>query len=70
MSHIDDSTGKKLSIDKLLSGLDSNIWSQALSNKIGRLTQGNDAGVSWTDTMEFIHKFEVPTSKKVTCYRR
>ena len=62
MSHIYDSSGKKLSINKLLQGPDCHIWNQALSNEIGRLTKGNIAGVSWTDTMEFIHKFEVPTS--------
>ena len=66
MSHIYDYLGKKLSIDKLLNGPDGKIWTQALSNEIGRLTKENDAGVSWTNTMVLIHKFEVPTSKKVT----
>ena len=64
--HIYDSTGKKLSIDKLLAGPDAEIWTQALSNEFGQLTKGNRAGVSWTDTMEFIRKTDVPTTKKVT----
>ena len=67
MAHIYDSTGKELSIDKLLSGPDAHIWKQGVSNEMGRLTRRNDAGVSWTDTMEFIAKAEVPQHKKVTC---
>ena len=64
--HIYDSTGKKLSMKKLLAGPDADVWTQALSNEFGRLTKGNKAGVSWTDTMEFIRKTDVPTTKKVT----
>ena len=66
VAHIYDNTGKKLSIDKLLTGPDANIWNQALSNEFGRLIKSNNAGVSWTDTMEFICKSEVPSTKKVT----
>ena len=66
MSHIYDSAGRKLSINKLLSGADSHIWNQAVSNELGRLSKGNDAGVGWIDTMEFITKSEVPSNKKVT----
>ena len=64
--HIYDSTGKKLSIDKLLTGPNAKIWNQALSNEFGRLTKGNKAGISWTDTKEFICKGDVPATKKVT----
>ena len=39
---------------------------QGLSNEFGRLTKGNAAGVSWTDTMEFICKIDVSSHKKVT----
>ena len=66
LSHIYDTTGRKLSIDKLLTGPDAHIWNQALSNKFGRLIKGNNAGVAWTDTMEFITKEQVPSHKKVT----
>ena len=55
--------GKKL-IDKLLNGPTAHIWNQAVSNEMGRLTKGNDAGVSWTDSMEFITKCDVPQNKK------
>ena len=40
MAHIYDSTGKKLLIDKLLSGPDAHIWKQGVSNEMGRLTRG------------------------------
>ena len=66
MAHIYDNNGKKLSIDKLLAGPDALIWNQSLSNEFGRLTKGNDTGVSWSDTMEFVYKTEVPANKKVT----
>ena len=57
---------KKLSIDNLLYSPDAKVWNQGLSNELGRLLKGNDANVSWTDTMEFISKTEVPSNKKVT----
>ena len=37
-----------------------------MSNELGRLVQGNDAGVQSTDCMEFIYKHEVPDGRKVT----
>ena len=54
LAHIYDSSGKKLSIKKLLTGSEAHIWHQSVSNELGRLTKGNDAGVSWTDTIDFI----------------
>ena len=39
---------------------------QSLSNELGRLLKRNDAGVSSTDSIEFIASLEVPTTKKVT----
>ena len=62
MAHIYDSTEKKISIDKLLAGPNAEVWDQGLRNEFGRLTKGNDAGVSWTDTM----KIGIPSHKKVT----
>ena len=50
----------------MLNGKNKIIWTQALSNEIGRLAQGNDAGVDYTDCFEFIHKHEVPAGRKVT----
>ena len=37
-----------------------------MSNKWGRLATGNDAGVQYTDTIEFITHAEVPENVKVT----
>ena len=37
-----------------------------MSNEWGRLAKGNKHGVSWTDTIEFIQKDEVPEDRKVT----
>ena len=41
-------------------------WFKALSNEWGRLSHGNDAGVEYTDTIEYIAHTEVPKNKKVT----
>ena len=41
-------------------------WYPALSNEWGRLAKGNDNGVAFTNTIEFISKNGVPTNKKVT----
>ena len=67
MQHIyNEKTGKRESIDSLLTGTNSNTWSKAVSNEFGRLTKGNIHGVKYTDTMEFIDKSEVPLGQKVT----
>ena len=42
------------------------IWNKSLSNEWGRLAQGNDNGVRSTDTINFIHKNEVPPDRDVT----
>jgi hypothetical protein len=65
-NHIFNSQGKKETIDTLLSGQDSKIWTQALSNKRGRLSQGIHGRVVATNTIDFIQQSEVPTNKKVT----
>ena len=38
----------------------------SLSNKWGRLVQGNDSDIAATDTLYFIHKHEVPNDRDVT----
>jgi hypothetical protein len=65
-NHIFDSNCKKEIIDTLLTGMDSATWTQALSNEYGRLAQGIDDRVVATDTIDFIHKSEVPSNKTVT----
>ena len=37
-----------------------------MSNEWGRLAQGNDYGVNMTDTIDYIHKYNVPSNQKVT----
>ena len=41
-------------------------WKIGLSNEIGRLAKGVGDRVAGTDTIDFIHKSEVPAKKKVT----
>jgi len=45
LNHIFDANGKKKSLDALLVDETKPVWSQALSNELGRLIKGNDAGV-------------------------
>lgn len=59
-------TGKRETIDSLLNGPRSDVWSQALSNEWGRLAQGNDAGVVFQDAIKFIPQSEVPRDRDVT----
>ena len=42
------------------------VWITSLSNELGRDMQGVRGLVKGTDTMEFVHKKEVPIHKKVT----
>ena len=65
-NHIYDKNGRKETVDTLIHGENKRIWIQALSNELGRLLQGNDAGVKSTDCMEFISKHEIPEGRKVT----
>ena len=67
LQHIYDVNGKRQSIDKLLNGKDGKTkWNPALSNEWGRLAQGNDNGVEYTNTIEFIAYKDVPLNRKVT----
>ena len=66
VQHIFTADGKKETIDSLLNSLDKEIWTKSLSNEWGRLAQGNQHGVTSTDTIDFIHKYEVPTGCRVT----
>ena len=67
VNHVFDSSGNKQSIDDVINkGQNKTQWRISLSNEIGRLTKGLQNRVSYTDTMEFIKKSEVPKDKKVT----
>ena len=65
-NHIFDDNGKKQSLDALLHGEHATRWTTSLSNELGRLTQGNNAGVTAQDAMDFIDFNEVPKEAKVT----
>ena len=54
-NHVFRPDGTKESIDSVITGADRDLWTKSLSNEWGRLAQGNDAGVSSTDTIEFLH---------------
>ena len=66
VNHIYNDKGNKMSLESLLTGDQSIRWTGALSNELGRLTQGNDTGVTSQDAMDFISINEVPTTAKVT----
>ena len=66
VNHIFRPDGRKETIDSVLQGSDRDIWRQSLSNEWGRLAQGNDKGVLSTDTIDFIHKNEVPSNQDIT----
>ena len=65
-NHIYRTDGTKHTIDSLLKGPDRLVWDQSLSNEWGRLAQGNKYGVRSTNTIDFIHQHEVPSSSAVT----
>ena len=64
--HIFKEDGSKATIDSLLNSADTQIWTRSLSNEWGRLAKGNKYGVHGTDTIEFIHKHELPNGQRVT----
>ena len=66
VNHIFSPDGKKETIDSLLNSINKVVWTRSLSNEWGRLAQGNKHGVTSTDTIDFIHKYEVPEDKCVT----
>ena len=66
VQHIfDPQTGQRETIDTLRNKYPQ-LWEPALSNEWGRLSDGNDAGVKGTNTIEFIVKSEVPDGRDVT----
>ena len=66
LNHLFQPNGRKETLDSVLRGKDAATWQRSLSNEIGRLAQGNDYGVTSTDTIEFIHKSDVPQGRTVT----
>ena len=65
-SYIYNDERKRLTIDKLVKGEDSETCLKSLSMEFGRLAQGNKYGVQCTDTIYFISQKDVPMREKVT----
>ena len=65
MNHI-FTNGKKETLDSLLRGPNKTVWERGLANELGRLSQGMKDRVRAMDTIDFIHRHEVPSGKKVT----
>ena len=65
-------TGINLSVDKIISGEDKEVWNASLSNEFNRLVQGvskdriSGKYIKFTNTIFFIHKSQVLTYAKVT----
>ena len=66
LCHIFDEKGNKQSLKKLLQGDNKTRWNQALSNEWGRVANGNMSGIKGTNTLKFISKRDVPSTKAVT----
>ena len=64
--HVYDNNGRRETINSILFGVDRKNWEHSMSNKLGRLAQGNKHGVKATDTMKFIKQEDVPKNNKVT----
>ena len=65
MHHIYNEHGKRESIETLMKK-NPEKWGKAWSNEWGRLAQGNENNVVFTDTIEFILKSDVPPTNAVT----
>lgn len=65
INHIFDPTGKKQSLDQLITGDSAKTWKRATSNELGRLAQGI-CHIQGNDVIDFINKSEIPSNKKVT----
>ena len=65
-NHIYRENGTKEIIDRVINGPTRHVLEKSLSNEWGQLSQGNENGVSHTDTIDLIHKHEVPQDIDVT----
>ena len=65
-SHIFRPNGSKETIDSVLKGPDKELWTRGLSNEWGCLGQESIHRVRSTNTIDFIHKHEVPQNRTVT----
>ena len=52
-------------VDAFINGKQKYLWTQSMSNELGRLAQWNDVGVKSKDCVNFIHHLDVPNDIKV-----
>ena len=64
--HIYNKQGKKETIDTILMVSESENWSKAVGNELGRLANGIDNQVLETNTFKFIRKKEVSKGRTFT----
>ena len=64
--HLYNKLGKKETIDSLLAGPHSATWWTALTNELGRLTNGVYDCVRTTNTICFILWSDIPSDRKIT----
>ena len=64
--NIFDDNGKRLNIDVLLNRDMKNVWRQATTNKLGRLSEEIAVKVKGSKVVRWIYKNEIPTHKKIT----
>ena len=65
-NHIYRENSTKEKINSVIHGPTRHVWENFFSNEWGRLLQGNTSGVRHTDTIDFVHKHEVPRDRDVT----
>ena len=65
-NHIKSENGQRETLSSLITGKQSHIWLQSLSNELGRLAQGNDAGIKPTDTFTFIKRSVIHQGQSIT----
>ena len=58
---------EKKTISSLIIAPKKHVWLLTLNNKLGRLDQGNNLGVQYNDTVDFVFRSKVPNNHSVTC---
>ena len=66
---LDVNTGDLLEWRYLVNGPDKEIWNKALSNDIGRLTQGAGTRMTKINNMFFMHPIKMPKHEKSTYFK-
>ena len=65
-NHIYVEAGKRQTVNAFINGEQKDLWNQSINNELGRLAQGNNAGVRANDYIDFIHHRDVPNDRNIT----